>query len=87
MEPNWRALAHVLRRHSATFYWGSLLFPKEERKGAWAVYAACRLGDEAVDGPNAGKEALEAWWQGVEHAFSGTPRAEWEKGLAWALAR
>ncbi|WP_243029713.1 phytoene/squalene synthase family protein [Thermus altitudinis] len=87
MKPDWKALARILRRHSATFYWGSLLFPKEERKGAWAVYAACRLGDEAVDGPNAGEEALEAWWQGVERAFSGTPQEEWERGLAWALAR
>ena len=50
MEPDWKALLRVLRAHSATFYLGSLLFPKEARKGAWAVYAACRLGDEAVDG-------------------------------------
>jgi len=49
MEPDWKALLRVLRAHSATFYLGSLLFPKEARKGAWAVYAACRLGDEAVD--------------------------------------
>ena len=48
MEPDWKALLRVLRAHSATFYLGSLLFPKEARKGAWAVYAACRLGDEAV---------------------------------------
>lgn len=87
MEPDWKLLARILRQHSTTFYWGSLLFPKEERKGAWAVYAACRLGDEAVDGPGGGRRALEDWWQGVERAFSGTPRAEWEKGLAWALAR
>lgn len=85
MEPDWKSLARILRRHSTTFYWGSLLFPPTERKGAWAVYAACRLGDEAVDGPEAGKEALTAWWQGVERAYGGRPRAEWEKGLAWAL--
>ena len=41
MEPDWKALLRVLRAHSATFYLGSLLFPKEARKGAWAVYAAC----------------------------------------------
>ncbi|AEV16061.1 Phytoene synthase [Thermus sp. CCB_US3_UF1] len=87
MEPDWKALAGIVRAHSATFYLGSLLFPKEERKGAWAVYAACRLGDEAVDGPGAGREALEAWWQGVERAYGGRPQTAWERGLAWALAR
>ncbi|WP_243089804.1 phytoene/squalene synthase family protein [Thermus neutrinimicus] len=87
MEPNWPSIRTLLRLHSATFYWGSLLFPREERKGAWAVYAACRLGDEAVDGPGAGEEALAAWWQGVERAYGGKPVAEWEKALAWALER
>ncbi len=87
MEPDWKALLRVLRAHSATFYLGSLLFPKEARKGAWAVYAACRLGDEAVDGEGGGPEALEAWWAGVERAYRGRPLAEWEKGLAWALER
>ncbi|TBH21554.1 phytoene/squalene synthase family protein [Thermus thermamylovorans] len=87
MEPDWKALAGLIRHHSATFFLGSLLFPREERKGAWAVYAACRLGDEAVDGPGGGAEALEAWWRGVERAYGGRPREEWEKGLAWALGR
>lgn len=87
MEPNWRLIAHILRRHSTTFYWGSFLFPKEERKGVWAVYAACRLGDDAVDGLGAGEEALKAWWQGIERAFRGKPQTEWERGLAWALTR
>ncbi|WP_337844823.1 phytoene/squalene synthase family protein [Thermus sp.] len=86
MEPDWKALAKVVRTHSATFYWGSLLFPKEERKGAWAVYAACRLGDDAVD-RGGGEGALQAWWKGVERAYGGRPRAEWERGLAWALER
>jgi len=87
MEPDWKALSRTIRAHSATFYLGSLLFPKEARKGAWAVYAACRLGDEAVDGEGGGMEALEAWWQGVERAYGGRPKEAWEKGLAWALER
>lgn len=86
MEPDWKALAKVVRTHSATFYWGSLLFPKEERKGAWAVYAACRLGDDAVD-RGGGEGALQAWWEGVERAYGGRPQAQWERGLAWALER
>ncbi len=87
MEPDWRALSRILKAHSATFYLGSLLFPGEARKGAWAVYAACRLGDEAVDGEGGGLKALSAWWEGVERAYRGEPLSEWEKGLAWALER
>jgi phytoene synthase len=87
MEPNWKTLVGLLRRHSTTFYLASLLFPEEARKGAWAVYATCRVGDEAVDGPQGSRKALEAWWQGVERAYRGLPREEWEKGLAWALKR
>ncbi|WP_105317180.1 phytoene/squalene synthase family protein [Thermus tenuipuniceus] len=87
MDPDWKSLSGLIRRHSTTFYLGSLLFPPTERKGAWAVYAACRLGDEAVDGPQGGQEALEAWWRGVERAYRGLPKEEWEKGLAWALER
>ncbi|GAA6754609.1 phytoene/squalene synthase family protein [Thermus thalpophilus] len=87
MEPDWKCLARLVRSHSATFYLGSLLFPKAERQGAWAVYAACRMGDEAVDGPGGGWEALSAWWEGVERAYAGRPLAEWEVGLAWALER
>lgn len=87
MEPDWKALSRLIRFHSTTFYWGSLLFPNEERKGAWAVYAACRLGDEAVDGEGGGEGALEGWWAGVERAYGGRPRENWEQGLAWALER
>ncbi|TFU17498.1 phytoene/squalene synthase family protein [Thermus tengchongensis] len=87
MEPNWKPLLDLIRRHSTTFYLGSLLFPPTERKGAWAVYTACRLGDEAVDGPEGGAASLEAWWRGVERAYEGRPKEEWEKGLAWALER
>ncbi|MEZ0322126.1 MAG: phytoene/squalene synthase family protein [Thermus sp.] len=87
MEPDWKRLANLVRRHSSTFYLGSLLLPKEERRGAWAVYAACRLGDEAVDGEGAGEGALAAWWAGVERAYQARPQADWEVGLAWALER
>ncbi|WP_117236803.1 phytoene/squalene synthase family protein [Thermus sediminis] len=87
MEPDWKELSRTIQVHSTTFYLGSLLFPAEARKGAWAVYAACRLGDEAVDGEGGGMEALEAWWEGVERAYGGRPKETWEKGLAWALER
>ena len=87
MEPNWQAVSEIIRRHSATFYYGSLLFRGEARKGAWAVYAACRVGDDAVDESNNPQKDLEIWWQGIERAYAQQPQTDWEQGLSWALQR
>jgi 15-cis-phytoene synthase len=87
MEPNWQVVSEIIRRHSATFYYGSLLFRGEARKGAWAVYAACRVGDDAVDESVNPRADLEVWWQGIERAYAQQPATDWEQGLAWALQR
>ncbi len=87
MEPNWQAVSEIIRRHSATFYYGSLLFKGEARRGAWAVYAACRIGDDAVDESANPLADLNEWWAGIERAYSGMPREDWEVALAWALQR
>lgn len=87
MEPNWQAVSDVIRSHSATFYYGTLLFRGDARKGAWAVYAACRIGDDAVDESTTPYAALSEWWQGIERAYGGVPQADWELGLTWALER
>jgi len=87
MEPNWQAVSEIIRRHSATFYYGSLLFKGEARRGAWAVYAACRIGDDAVDESADPLADLNAWWTGIERAYAGVPSENWEVALAWALAR
>lgn len=87
MEPDWKAVCNIIRQHSATFYYGSLLFRGEARKGAWAVYGACRVGDDAVDESENGVRDLDKWWSGVERAYNRIPESEWEAGLAWALER
>lgn len=87
MEPNWNSVSEIIRRHSATFYYGSLLFRGEARKGAWAVYAACRVGDDAVDESPNPRADLEVWWQGIERAYAHRPESDWEQGLSWALER
>jgi phytoene synthase len=87
LEANWTEVSAIIRRHSTTFYLGSLLFRGEARKGAWAVYAACRLGDDAVDESSDPHTDLERWWAGVDRAYAGEPEAEWERALAWALER
>lgn len=87
MEPDWKAVAATIRHHSATFYYGSLLFRGEARKGIWAVYAACRTGDDAVDASSDPEGELERWWEGIERAYQARPQQPWECGLAWALER
>lgn len=85
--PDWKSVTAVIRQYSATFYYGSLLFRGEARKGAWAVYAACRIGDNAVDDSSQPEADLEAWWQGLERAYAGHPQSNWEVALDWALQR
>jgi len=79
----------VTRRHSQTFYLGSRFFPAQERAAVWAVYAACRAGDDLVDelrGERA-EAGLADWWARVQAAFAGEPLKEpGDVALAWAAA-
>lgn len=86
------ACARVTAHHSSTFHLGSRLFRGDRRKAVLAVYAACRLGDDAVDEvrtPPAAQARLSAWWDGIERAYAGTPRQDvaFEVALAWAVRR
>ncbi|HEX2864608.1 MAG TPA: phytoene/squalene synthase family protein [Deinococcales bacterium] len=87
------AIAHcrgVTERHSATFYLGSLLFPREQRQAVWAVYTACREGDDTVDenDPGAAARLLAHWRQSTLAALEGRPDAHpTSVALAWAAGR
>ena len=68
------AIAHcrdLTRDHSKTFYFGSRFFPLAQRRAVWAVYAACRDGDDIVDEPGGGPVALSDWWARVQSALMG----------------
>ena len=70
------ALQHcreLTRHHSKTFYFGSRFFPAVQREAVWAVYAACRQGDDIVDEPGGGEAALEEWWLATRTALRGDP--------------
>lgn len=90
-----QAVAHcteLTRAHSSTFYLGSRLFPKEQRRAVSVVYALCRSGDDAVDeapSPEEGRWRLEQWWQQIERGYAGRPHRDsaLELGLAWVLSR
>ncbi len=61
----------LTRDHSKTFYFGSRFFPLTQRQAVWAVYAACRNGDDIADEPGGGPVALSDWWARVQSALEG----------------
>ena len=84
----------ITQTHSQTFYRGSLLYPKGQREAVWAVYAACRIGDDITDnlaaGPNSAGAQLELdrWWAQVQAAFAGNAgEGQMQRALAWAVSR
>jgi 15-cis-phytoene synthase len=83
----WTSVGHVVRRNSRTFWLGSGLMSGDRRRATRAVYAACRLGDDAVDLAPQPHEALAAWEAGIDAAYLSRPSASWERALAWAVRR
>lgn len=84
--------ATITREHSSTFHLGSRFFLGDQRKAVQVIYAVCRSGDDAVDESASAalsRARLDAWWQHVERAYGGAPRADeaLEVALAWALER
>lgn len=82
----------ITREHSSTFFLGSRLFRGERRRAVTVVYAACRLGDDAVDeAPHPAEAArrLEAWWASIARAACDDPRPHdpLEVALAWVFRR
>jgi 15-cis-phytoene synthase len=82
----------LTRQRSSTFFLGTTFFRGERRRAVTAVYAACRVGDDAVDDavdPVQGARRLATWWAGVERAYSGAPdpAVAVEVALAWTLER
>ncbi|MBB5374948.1 phytoene synthase [Deinococcus metalli] len=85
-----QSVAHcrdVTRAHSKTFYLGSRFFPPRQRDAVWAVYAACRDGDDIADETSGERahEALAEWWQRTQRAFQGQPSGRpGDLALTWA---
>ncbi|MFK7600719.1 phytoene/squalene synthase family protein [Deinococcus sp. SM5_A1] len=77
----------VTRDHSKTFFLGSRLFPLRQRQAVWAVYAACRTGDDIADESTADSVSaeLDVWWGRIQNAFAGRPGTDpVDTALAWA---
>ena len=64
----------AIRHGSRSFYAASKLLPQSVRDPALALYAFCRLADDAVDLQSAKAEAVINLHQRLDLAYSGTPR-------------
>lgn len=63
----------LLRGGSRTFFAASLLLPRAMREPASALYAFCRLADDAVDLGDGGPDALEALRDRLARIYDGHP--------------
>jgi phytoene synthase len=55
----YRQCARITRTHGTTYYWGTLLLPRDRQRHVHAVYALCRLADDIVDDPDTGRNPGE----------------------------
>ena len=83
---------NIVRRHARTFALASAFLPLTKRRGAYALYAFCRLADDAVDraGPS-GREAVRATLMQLraqlDAALHGAPSGPVMHEAAWAIKR
>lgn len=83
----WPQVGGVIREHSTTFWLGTCLMGGDRRRAARAIYAACRIGDDAADLHPRPREAVAHWQTRVERAYLGRPVEPWERALAWTVRR
>ncbi len=83
---------NIVRRHARTFALASAFLPLTKRRGTYALYAFCRLADDAVDraGPG-GRDAVRATLTSLRHqldaALLGAPSGPVMVETAWAIRR
>ena len=78
----------LLRGGSRTFHAASFLLPRRVRDPACALYAFCRLADDAVDGPGGGADALAVLRSRLDRIYgAGSPEDSVERAFAHVAAR
>jgi phytoene synthase len=81
----------TITRKSKSNFSGSFFFlPAEKRRGIEAVYAFCRMADDAVDESASSSEAeekLKGWEIELKAAYHGEPQHPVMKEVAWTAAR
>ena len=82
MRPNWPepapadldACNRLLRAGSKSFYAASLLLPRQTRGPATALYAFCRLADDAIDEGPGDAATIDALRERIAAAYAGRPQ-------------
>jgi 15-cis-phytoene synthase len=81
----------LTERSRSNFYYAFLFLPRERREALYAVYAFCRLVDDAADdaaSPAEAQAGLARWRAELERVFLGaTPDSEVGRQLARAVRR
>ena len=78
----------ALRNGSKTFLAASFLLPRTTHEPAAALYAFCRLADDAVDAGGGRHDAVERLRERVRMAYAGLPQDDpADRALAWVVAR
>jgi phytoene synthase len=77
----------LLRNGSRSFHLASLLLPKLTREAATALYAFCRLADDAIDDGDDGQAGLAALRLQLDRVYAGAPAQPVERLLALAVRR
>ena len=78
----------ALRHGSKTFLAASMLLPRGVVEPACALYAFCRLADDAVDGPDGRAGAVDRLRERLMQAYAGTPQDHAaDRALALTVAR
>lgn len=84
--------ATVTRQYARTFAIASRFLPPPERRGAFAIYAFCRVADDLVDEPGATRvqepeHGVALHRAALVEALGGRPRGPVFRELAWAIRR
>jgi len=83
-----RECREAIRRGSKSFYAASRLLPAEVRQRAFALYAFCRLSDDAVDLSDGAPDAILRLTDRLDRAARGRPRPfAADRALADAMRR
>ncbi|HLQ37173.1 MAG TPA: squalene/phytoene synthase family protein, partial [Planctomycetota bacterium] len=80
----------IAARSGSNFLIGFRFLPAERRTALTAIYAFCRVVDDAVDdsaGPQQAREQLEFWRAELAAAVAGAPATAIGRGLQQAIAR
>ncbi len=78
----------LLRQGSRSFHAASLLLPRQVRDSAAAVYAFCRIADDAIDlGPSPDDAGLENLPRRLDRIYGALPAADYiDRALGTVVA-